>query len=439
MVACLEWLSPDELSKIAAFAILEDGYEDIREGIERRWHALHALCSRERIAPVLQTLTNGALFRGGENFKAWYFATNILPSCTMDAPQIWQNGPPAEKLRSRCRNEFGNEMDAHLKLEHASDGSSWTLKVESTSEVLLGTISTVLYSSSSHAGMQPTDALLIAFRTYPITAAQLESLTARRATTETRSRIQIAFWRALYRAARLGECGARHLVDWKHSGLDHEAPKLRRCDWPLEHESVSLPSGNVELRVFRRYGSSGEVTPDAISLVDRLFKCALTLVDALRTIEVKLRPVSATLLRVLRKVCHDLESAYGGGELMGHLTYAGLAEQFRDIMAQIEELALRYRELKERLATSREENLAELNRLEVPADDRRRLMALLDLELDRFDPVEQAWEQHVPELLQQWLARMVPTHAALSRTRTTILETATGSSHGSSTSPSHAS
>ena len=39
-------------------------------------------------------------------------------------------------------------------------------------------------------------------------------------------------------------------------------------------------------------------------------------------------------------------------------------------MAQIEELALRYRELKERLATSREENLAELNRLEVPADDR---------------------------------------------------------------------
>ena len=58
-------------------------------------------------------------------------------------------------------------------------------------------------------------------------------------------------------------------------------------------------------------------------------------------------------------------------------------------------------------------------------------MALLDLELDRFDPVEQAWEQHVPELLQQWLARMVPTHAALSRTRTTILETATGSSHGS--------
>jgi hypothetical protein len=378
-------LSPDELSRVARWFL--DDCEDIRAGIEQRWHLLHVICGRNKIQGVLQMLTQGAL-SGSSDLKEWFYSAMVSSPASSSLPPQISSAPLEEKLWSRCRNEMGYEMDALLKLRHDPAGINWSLTVESTSESLLGCVSTVLFSSDRHPEMTMHEALLQAFRTFRISAMQLERLTMRRALTETKSRVAVDFWRSLWRAARSGGCGARHLVDWRHPGRDNQKRRLRRTDWPIEHLCVSQPSGNVELRVERKFGASAPPEADWVfspstetALADKHFREAVSLRFKQYT----------TALRIFGfyRQAHDLGS--------------GTTRQ-RWAAREMGRLSSEYQAHKQELAGLREKCVADFAQLELPEHDGVRLLKALETPpIDEFVGVI---DGHKPELLQQWLDRL---------------------------------
>lgn len=371
---------------MAAFVLVD--CEDIRDGIEKRWHLLHVLCGRTKIQGVLQMLTQGAL-TGSADLKTWFYSTTIAP-ISSSLPPIAATAPLEEKMWSRCRNEMGYEMDALLKLRHEPEGTDWSLTVESTSESLLGCVSTVLYESARHPDMSVHDALLQAFHTFRISAMQLEWLTMRRAFTETKSRVQIDFWRNLWCAARSGGCGARHLVDWRHPGLETQQQRLHRTDWPRQHLLVGRPSGNVELRVERKFGGVGSADspPETIALADKRFGEA----------------------QPLRFKLHTTALGIFGFYKQAHDPLLGTTRQ-RWALREVERLADDYQTQKQQLACARDKCMTEFAQLELPVHDSMRL--LKHLNPPPIDEFVSSLGLGKTELLQQWLDRISRWHSPL--------------------------
>ena len=249
--ALIDMLSDDSLAIIASFFLVGgDDVEDLRDGIEQRWHKLHALCGRSRIKAVLLEVTSGALEGSGDSFKTWFYQTT-LPSVVRSIP-LRDTGPEACFLydaHTPCAFPYLMQLE-HTVCRHRPSAElegrpSWKITWRSHEPSAAAARTTTLLSSAESPELHLHEALLLAFRQHPIGAHDLLTLSAKRAETERKTRVPVTFWRALWRMARHGSCGARHLVDWKSA---HPLPfRDVRTAWPEQSDFWNKPSGNISL------------------------------------------------------------------------------------------------------------------------------------------------------------------------------------------------